>query len=173
MPSRAALWVVLIAALSGCGGVISKEVRSQATPLGDYAELREEPERFRGQTVIVGGEIIETRNKAAETRLVILEKPLGSDERPADSDVSGGRFMVRFARYLDPVVYQKGRKVTVAGSVVGTETEKVGEAPYTYVVLEGREVHLWRAPERMAAPYYYDPWFPWWHDPFLRHRFFW
>jgi outer membrane lipoprotein len=138
-------------------------------PLRDYEELRAAPERFRGQTVILGGEVIETRNRANETVLVVLEKPLQYGDRPRSTDASGGRFLARFSRYLDPVVFEKGRKVTIAGVVLGTETERVGEAPYTYVVLEGREVHLWRDPE--PTRYYpYDPWWPWWHDPFWGRR---
>jgi outer membrane lipoprotein len=164
--ARVASGILIVAVFAGCGGVVSKEVRREAVPLGGFEELRAEPDRYRGQTVILGGEIIETRNRAGETVLVVLEKPLQSGDRPRGTDASGGRFLARFSRYLDPVVFEKGRKVTVAGTVLGTDTEKVGDAPYTYVVLEGKELHLWREPEPSRYPYPYDPWWPWWYDPF-------
>jgi outer membrane lipoprotein len=95
---------------------------------------------------------------------------------PEAGDASDGRFMVEVGRYLDPVVFARGRAVTVAGPVVGVRTEPVGEAPYSYVVIQGQEVHLW-ARDRYAPypPYYgpwddpfWDPWWPWWGGP----RFF-
>jgi Outer membrane lipoprotein Slp family len=34
--------------------------------------------------------------------------------------------------YLDPAVYSKGRQVTLAGRVLGTRTDMVGEIMYVY-----------------------------------------
>ncbi len=160
------LAAALLAISSGCGGVISKQLREEAVPFESFRELRETPERYRGKTVILGGEIIETRNKADGTTLAILEKPLERGEKPKSSDETGGRFLVRFPQYLDPVLFAAGRKVTVAGTVVGVEEERIGERPYPYVVLNGREVHLWQ--KTVTAPptgYPYDPWYPWWYEP--------
>jgi len=143
-------------ALSGCAGVISKEVRSEAEPLASFAELRDAPERFQGKTVILGGEIIETRNRADATTLVVLEKPLDSSDRPKDTDASGGRFLARFSEYLDPVVFGEGRKITIAGAVVGVETENVGRAPTgTLCSADGRRTcgpGIRRAPGLLRAP---------------------
>ncbi len=177
---RMLVGVLLLAGLSGCASVISKEVRSEATPLESFAELRNEPERFQGKTVILGGEIVETRNRADATTLVVLEKPLNGSDRPKDTDASGGRFLARFSEYLDPVVFAVGRKVTIAGTVTGVETENVGETPYRYVVIRGREVHLWPkyppAPPGYYGPPWYDPWYPyypWPYDPYWGRRPWW
>lgn len=162
--------LLLLASLAGCGGVISKSIRQEAVPLSSFAELREAPAAFRGKTVILGGTVIETRNRPGETILVVLEKPLQWGGRPDGGQPTGGRFLARFASYLDPVVFEKGRKVTIAGTVAGTELENVGEAPYTYVVLQGREVHLWEEPEPAPPWPFYDPWYPWWYDPYWGRR---
>ena len=130
----------VLLAVGGCGGVLSKETRESSTPLDSFAELRSDLKSFQGRTVILGGEVIETRNKPDSTTLLILEKPLGSAQRPTAEDVSGGRFMVRFGRYRDPVLLSPGRRVTVAGKVLGLETEPVGQAPYEYVLLEALEI---------------------------------
>jgi len=164
----------MLLVLAGCG-VLSREVRREAVPLSGFGELREDPSRFQGEVVILGGEIIEVRNRAADTILVILERPLGWGERPKTDVRSGGRFMVRFAEYLDPVPFAPRRRVTVAGKVTGETTEAVGEAPYRYVVLEGTEIHLWEEPSYLPYPYWYpyDPWYPWWYDPRYGRRPWW
>ena len=45
------------------------------------------------------GEIIETRNEANATTVLILERPLGYDRRPYTQKASAGRFMIRFNEY--------------------------------------------------------------------------
>ncbi|MBE0616849.1 MAG: Slp/YeaY family lipoprotein [Proteobacteria bacterium] len=163
------------AALAAGCAVISSPVRHEALPLESFSALREAPEGFSGGTVILGGELIETRNQADGTVLLVLERPLGLGERPETDGASGGRFMVHFAEYLDPVLFAPSRLVTVAGKVRGTETEAVGEAPYRYVLLEGVEIHLWKEPAWLPNSYWgpYDPWYPWWYDPRYGQRPWW
>ncbi|MBI5014898.1 MAG: Slp family lipoprotein [Deltaproteobacteria bacterium] len=152
-------WLLL---LGGCAASLSPAVRREATPVKGLEAIRAAPDSLRGKTVILGGEIVETRNHPEATTLVVLEKPLDVFRKPRDVDATGGRFLVTFSRYLDPVLYAKGRRVTVAGVVSGAATEPVGDAPYRYVVLEGVEAHLW-TPSREVFPsssYRY----PWWYD---------
>jgi len=148
--------------LAACG-VISREVREGAARLEGFSELRDAPESFLGRMVILGGEIIEPRNKGDETHLVILQRPLDVSERPKLDSMSEGRFIASFPRYLDPVMFAPQREVTVAGVVAGTQTEPVGETRYRYVVIDGVEIHLWTRPpyDRLYWEYYYDPWHPW------------
>ncbi len=163
------------AALAAGCAVISAPVRREAVPLESFSALREAPERFPGATVILGGELIETRNRPDGTVLLVLERPLGLDQRPKAEAASGGRFMVRFPQYLDPVLFAPGRRITLAGKVLGAESEAVGEAPYRYVLLDGLEIHLWREPAYAPYPYWghYDPWYPGWYDPRYGRRPWW
>jgi len=155
----------MLGAAAGCA-VISSPVRREAVPLESFSALRESPEGFSSETVLLGGELIETRNRPDGTVLLVLERPLGLAQRPKADAASGGRFMVRFAQYLDPVLFAPGRSITVAGKVLGTENEAVGEAPYRYVLLDGLEIHLWKEPSYAPHPYwgFYEPWYPWWYD---------
>ncbi|MBI5015605.1 MAG: Slp family lipoprotein [Deltaproteobacteria bacterium] len=166
-----AVGIPLGLALSGCASVISQELRAQAVPLRGLFEVQTHPDAFLGKTVILGGEIIETRNRPDGTTLLVLDKPLGVRDAPETGDQSDGRFMVEVTRYLDPVLFAEGRAVTVAGMVAGTKTEPVGQAPYAYVVLHGQEVYLWRrvvSATYPPYPYYGSPfWYdPFWYDPF-------
>ena len=111
------------------------------------------------------GEMLSTRNLAAGTLLEILQKLLDSTGRPRDTDHTEGRFMALCEGYLDPAVYSKGRQATLAGRVLGTRTDTVGEITYVYPLLACLEVHLWPplSDYRISYPYDYGwPWYSGW-----------
>lgn len=154
----------LLMALLGCT-VISRPIMNEAEKGVTLAQLRADADRYRGQTVVLGGHIIEVRNEARQTVLVVLQTPLGSGQEPRSPDRSEGRFLLHAQGFLDPEVYAKGRKITVAGRVLGRTREAIGEEPYDYPTLDVREIYLWERPEdvyRYRPPYrppYYDPWY--------------
>ena len=149
----------LIALLGmGCAHAISESLRAQAEPMIPFAQLRANPEAYKERTVVLGGEILNTDNLRDGTRLEVLQKPLDRSEAPQVGDDTGGRFMALCQNYLDPAVYAKGRRVTVAGRVLGSFRGKVGEVEYVYPLISCEETHLW--PRAVAVPYgYYDPWY--------------
>lgn len=67
--------------------------------------------------------------------------------------------MVYHAGFLDPEVYRKDRKITVAGTLLGKTVEKLENSTYTYLRIENRQLYLWPAYEVYYYNYpYYDPW---------------
>lgn len=169
---RYSLWGLLgmVALFSmGCAHAISGALRAQAQPPLPFAQLRANPEAYKDRTVILGGEILRTENLREGTRLEVLEKPLDRSEAPRLTDTTGGRFMVLCAEYLDPAVYATGRRITVAGRVLGSYTGKVGEVTYTYPLISCEEIYLWPRRIAVAPPYSYDPWYwPPYPYPFWR-----
>ncbi len=155
---------ILAALLAGCAPAISPELRRQAVPVPNFRVLQADPAAFEGKLIILGGEVIDVDNRPQETRIRVLQKPLAWDLSPATADTSGGRFVVRYRGYLDPVLYAPGRRLTVAGVVRGSETGRIGDMEYRYPVLEAREIHLWPQVERLPwdGP---AGWYPWWYDP--------
>ena len=161
-------------ALCGCSGaVISKQIRAEATPISGFDEVRQNPDKFKDRTIIVGGEIINVRNHEDQsTTLVVLAFPLDGTEMPEKWANGQGRFMVKTSEFLDPVVYRQGRNVTVAGIVTGVEVEPVGDLKYRYVVMKSLQIYLWPRlyPRRVYMgypywhryPYEYEYWEPWW-----------
>jgi len=130
------------------------------------------PEVFIGRLVIVGGEILRTTNVPGATLLEVLHKPLDSADRPLEAERSEGRFTVRCDRYLDPVTYTAGRVVTVAGRVLGTSTDQVGEIGSVYPLLACVEIYLW--PQRVyVSPLYPDAWYWWEWDPWYWDPWYW
>jgi outer membrane lipoprotein len=133
------------------------EARTDVT----FSQLRAETDRYKGQTVILGGHIIKVRNKIDETVILVLQSPLGSGQEPRPPDRSEGRFMLYCEGFLDPEIYAEGRTITVAGRVRGQTREAIGDEPYVYPTLEAREIYLWERYEdlyRYQTPFY-DPWY--------------
>lgn len=159
---RPSLWALIgvVALLStGCAHAISESLRAQAEPSLPFAHLRANPEAYKDRTVILGGEILHTENLQQGTRLEVLQRSLDRTEAPVRTDATGGRFMAMCPEYLDPAVYARGRRITIAGRVLGSYTGKVGEVEYIYPLISCEEVHLWPRAVAVTPPYYYDPWY--------------
>jgi outer membrane lipoprotein len=114
--------------LAGCAHVISKEVLQEVDASLTFAHVSKDPEAYKGKTVLFGGDIIETQNLSDKTQIVVLQRPLGSRGEPSAGDVSEGRFIITTPGFLDPAIYGPGRKITVAGTVVGKEVRPLGES---------------------------------------------
>lgn len=154
---------------------MSQEIRREAQASAPFAEIRKDPEKFKGAVVVWGGVIIETVNRQDSTAIRVLQTALDFQGRPTDLDRSEGRFIVVVDRFLDPDIFKKGRELTVGGEIAGSETHPVGEVLFVHPVVRARELKLWeqRVP---SPPHFCDPWFwgppcPW--GPWRRHPYWW
>ena len=142
--------------------VISSQVRKEAEPPVAFKTLMEEANSYIGKTVIVGGYILETEKLADKMSILVLQAPLGFRDEPKSKDKSKGRFIVLHKDFLDPAVYRKWRKITVAGIVAGLTTANNEHCPNQCVNIESHEIHLWPA-YHYHRPRYYpygDPPYP-------------
>lgn len=151
----------IIFLVQSCAHAISKKMRDQAIKDLTFLDIKGDPDRYIGKTVILGGIIIEVTNHKEGTSIKVLQTPIDSREEPQDPELSQGRFIIKTPSYLDPEIYRKGRKVSVAGKIIGKEVHPVGEISYTYPLIWAEEIHLWR--ER-------TPTYPWGYYP---HPFYW
>ena len=155
MAKKVAFAVILSFVLSGCTSVLSTSVVQEADDKVTFTDLQKQPDRHQGALVILGGQIIETVVKESETRVQVLQLPLGAQQRPDNTASSQGRFIVIFKRFADPLVYEKGRKITVAGVVQGGQEIMLNDRPHTVPVLLERETYLWKTED-----YYYPAYGP-------------
>lgn len=135
--------------------------------------VRMDIDAFIGRDVWWGGEIARIENRADSTFIEIVRQRLRENGRPLAGGKSDGRFVARFDRFLDPVVYEAGRMLTVVGRIDGKTNRDIGEYDYQFPVVAVEGSFLWEIAEPVApAPYpppwyYYDPWYhPWpyhWH----------
>jgi len=151
--------------LSGCAHVISEDILKGVDKEISFEELLEDPDKYQGKIVLLGGVIVKTENKQHGTILEIYQTELDSYGRPINTDVSQGRFLALYEEFLDSEIYRKGRRVTVAGVVRGVEVMKLGEIDYHYPYLLLQEIHLWKDEQRCEiASYDSGLWYPWWWD---------
>jgi outer membrane lipoprotein len=148
------LTLALAAATVSCS-VISREIRAEAEPRVAFGALLENPDAFRGRTVILGGYILDVRVDGERNLLRVLQAPLIMRDEPAVRSDSQGRFCLVQRGFLEPEIFRPGRKITVAGNVMGMEPTSHGPC----LTLEAREIHLWQVNPYRDLPYdYYDEW---------------
>ena len=135
----------------GCRAAISKEIRAQADETLTLDRVSTDPEQYQGKVILWGGEIIEVRNTPEGTVLEILERPLGSGDRPGHREAPRGRFLIMHKGFLDPAVYGRGLEITVVGEIVGKRSQTLDEIEYTYPLIEDRELVLWGPRRRGPA----------------------
>ncbi len=167
---RTFLLITLVVVLTSSCSVIPRHIRTESEPIVPFNTLVQEADKYVGKTVILGGYILETKNLADKTIIEVLQTPLTFRDEPESKDLSEGRFIVSHKGFLDPEVYSKDRKLTVAGTLSGCWVEDVRTC-----TLESREIYVW--PEyRHGYPYpYYDyrPSGRYWHRHHHRHYHYW
>jgi outer membrane lipoprotein len=153
------LIVLLMAGLMASCAPFSRQIMSQVDETLTYQVVQKGPDRYVGKNVLWGGVIAEITNKQNETDLKVRETELDIEKRPKNPDRSAGRFIVRYAGFLDPAIFQPGREITVAGEVVGKEVLPLEKILYPYPVILAKEIHLWEKllPVRPYYSYYWDP----------------
>ncbi|SRR5690554_1464245 len=147
-------------ALGGCA-TTPDPIRKSPDDNPTLRAVRANPEAYQGRELRWGGSIVAVENRAEQTCIEVVERVLESGGRPVEEDRSQGRFLACVPGFLDPVVYEDGRLLTVRGTVVGVETRKVGEYPYRYPVVAVSSHHLW---EPLSDLRYYEP-DPFWYYP--------
>lgn len=138
-------WVLVLvsALLAACATGISKQAKERITFSGAFTRLREQPQEHIGQTVLLGGKVIQIDAVEGMTEMIILQLPLNRWDRPVDADASQGRFMIRSGKFIDPAVYPAGTRITMVGRLVETQARPIGEMVYHYPVFEPFEIKKW------------------------------
>lgn len=143
--------VFVVFSIIGCASGISKKARSQVTFSDSFKVLQASPNRYVGETVLLGGKILETLATSDSSEITVLELSLSKQGRPVDGAKSGGRYLVRSDQFLDPAIYKKDTLLTVVGKISGKEGRKIGDFNYIYPIVEEIEIKLW-PPGYRAAP---------------------
>lgn len=172
MIRHAAICLLVFVGLWGCA-VMPPEVMNDAISDVPFRALVKDAAGYRGQTVIVGGYVVEVVNEGDRSRIIAVQSPLGVNQKPKSRDLSQGRLVISYRGFIDPEVYQKDRKITVAGEIVGNSQTDPATYPFPYLHLDMTQIHLW--PEEKIVPYdpyrddwgpvfFYGPWF--WRHPY-------
>jgi outer membrane lipoprotein len=147
--------VIWVAWIIGCAGAISEQARSTVTYTRSFRALQQAPDKATGEIVLLGGKIIEIQPAGDQTELTMLQLPLNASQRPADTDSSEGRFILRSKPFLDPAIYSAGTLITVVGRVQGSEERLIGKMPYRYPVIVPAEIKKWPPPTDGGPGFYF------------------
>ncbi len=151
-PLKVLAAAALMVFLTACASAIPKEKLKQVDPDITFQGLIRDPGSYQGKVILVGGQILGTTVREGASWVEVLQLPLDWRQRPRDTDVSYGRFLIRFAGFLDPAIYAGGRKITVLGEVAGKKVLPLKEMEYVYPVLLPREHYLWRPEDFHGGP---------------------
>jgi outer membrane lipoprotein len=143
---------LLLLLLAGCASGLSPGAKALVTSTDPFSALQAEPDRYMGETVLLGGRILETTPSPTATELIVLELPLDRQDRPKQQANSQGRFIVQATEFLDPALYTPGALLTVVGTLVGSETRAIGGFDYRHPRLLPTEIKLWPATPAGTSP---------------------
>ena len=156
-----AIILFIVFSLSSCAHVISKQTRTGSADVRLF-DVRDNLEKFKGSTLVLGGFIVKTTNEKEGSTLEIVQNPIDRYGVVLDRDISEGRFLAFYKGHLDPLIFKKGREVTLAGKVTGNRVMALGDSEYDYPVLEIVEIYLWKdidyytATTPFYSPYMFD-----------------
>jgi outer membrane lipoprotein len=168
------------AALLSCApAVLSKNYLFEGTREMSFEQLREQPDQFKGRLFILGGVIVRTKLTNNGAVIEAIHVPVDGSGSFKDSGKSEGRYRAVVPSGMpqpDPIIYHKGRRVTIAAEFIGILRGKIDEMDYGYPVFDIKQMHLWPRERLQYYPpsYVYDPWFypypyyyryPWWTHP--------
>lgn len=149
--------------LAGCVSVPDAVKGTSDTPQQDLVRVLNAPQLYVGQESRFGGKVIAVSNKEGKTRMEIAVMPLDDAARPILGAATIGRVYADVQGFIDPVNVNN-QMVTVVGPIAGVEKGKIGQADYTYVVINVGGYQRWHQVQQVVSPpQMIDPWI--WYGP--------
>jgi len=175
MKNKSSLLILALLVLSGCMHVISENARNTVTPDLTFSDVKNNPQAHLGETLLLGGLILGITIDENGSTLEILRYDLDRFGEPYSVAADAGRFLAHTDRFLDPAIFGRGRLVTLAGTVKGTETHPLEPSEYVkidyvYPTFRMTEIYLWDTPFRYGIYPYSDIYTPYYIGPEKRPR---
>lgn len=157
------LYFMALISITGCSAyqVIPEQLEKQVKKNVSFNEIEHSPSSYKGQIVVLGGEILSAKRLANRTQLEILQLPMTDEYIPITEmrERSKGRFYAYDGgnEILDPTILPEGTPVTIVGEITGTAKGMIGEAEQDYPTLRIKDLTKWdkRKDRRWARyPYY-------------------
>ena len=154
--------VVSLVILSSCTPVLQRNTLKQGLRDMPLSVLRENPGRYTGRLFVLGGLIVETRLTNRGSQIEAVSVPVDSYGYLKSRGRYEGRFLALYPKaqgILDPLIYRKGREITLAATFLEIRKGKIDEMEYIYPVFTIRELYLWDE----SREYYLVPPYPWYY----------
>ena len=176
---------IAVLVLTSCAPVLDRELMDQGAREFQLSHLVETPEVFKDHLFILGGVIVETKLTEMGSQIEALFIPVNASGYLRDSSRYQGRFLAVYSRskgILDPLIFKKGREITLAGDFMGVRKGKIDEMEFSYPVFEVRQIYLhedysyawpyypyyypYYSPYYYRSPFMYDPWGRYYPGPY-------
>jgi len=129
--------LILSSLAGGCANyyVIPESLDQKIDRTVTFADLKQNPEKYKGKTVALGGLVLRAKHLKEGTQIEVLQIPLSRSDRPDyTTEASEGRFLLLDPEHHDPAVLQNHR-ITVVGEVIGQRVQTIDESPTKYFVV--------------------------------------
>jgi len=159
---KTTLLVLVAALLAACASKPPHSISKVPHENPTLTRVRLDIDRYIGSEVSWGGVISKVENKASHTWIELVRHKLRENGKPRTDDKSDGRFIASFEGFVDPVVYEVGRPLTVVGTIEAKTERPIGDYDYLFPIVTVEGSFLWK-----AAPEYRDPYYPhpyWYYD---------
>lgn len=135
----------------------------------DFTRVAQSPDAFAEQEVRWGGIVARVENLEKDTLIEVVNLPLGRQARPTASQETGGRFIARVPGFLDPMIYEVGKEITVVGMLAQPMPGKVGKHEINFPVVDVRGYYLWEDRPNYQYVQVHSVWDPYWfyHRPYF------
>src|SRR5262249_42062291 len=144
---------------SGCAGFIPAELQEKIQWGITLQKLQQDLKAHMGQLVLLGGEILDVKNRLDGDRVEVLQRPLDAANRPNLTGESAGRFVVKLSKEVSlEKGYGEGQPLTVVGEVTEESESRVGK-DIPSPILTAKFLRLWSAADyapRSRPTYYYN-----------------
>jgi len=132
--------------------------------------------------------LVETKLTEMGSQIEVLFIPVNASGYLRDSSRYQGRFLAVYSRskgILDPLIFKRGREITLAGDFMEVRKGKIDQMEYAYPVFEVRQIYLheeyqnypyawpyypyyypYYSPYYYRSPFMYDPWGRYYPGPY-------
>ena len=117
-----------------------------------FKTMVEEADSRVGESVILGGYILDSKISGDRTDITILQTPLDWNTKPQTRDKSEGRFFASHNAKFNATAYSSDDSITVTGKIAGLTEEKVEGCTSPCLKIESSNIRMWR-----AHVHYYRP----------------
>jgi outer membrane lipoprotein len=136
-------------------GVIPDNLQGRVDRHLRYADIKKDPETYRGKLMLAGGKVLSAKRTSGGTQIEVLQIPLSKDLVPTARDTeSKGRFVAIDSgndQISDPAVFSDDNKrVTIVGEVLGSTTVQIDDIQQQVPRLAIKHITVWDG----YQPYY-------------------
>ncbi len=168
---KAICTIALAFSISACT-VVPKQIQvAEDTPLVPFEQVITNTNATNsiGEKARWGGKIVSVQNREELSEIEVVYFPESSNGKPRTGEESSGRFKALVPGFVDPLVFEQNRLITIIGNITEPAEGIIGEQSYTYPTLNAVGYYMWQqSTEVEVRNVGYQPFLYGYGSPFYR-----